>query len=230
MKLPVFAFGLLLLGLANAACSDSSTAPSGVLPTRAPAAPGIIVPASAACNLDLAKEVQRSFWPGSRLDPSVALEMALEQMDSLGLTTTSEVEPFLDEPEEPFSEDELPPPPIDEGYYSAATGEPCMDMYNGCIESCKKWKTSRGRQMCYIVCMGYLADCRAEQFLPPSLRGCWDIRTASYSPYGADYCDNSGAGWSSGGTGGCQKVFVIVEVNNGAGWETWWEGYATVCT
>ena len=66
-------------------------------PTHAPAASAITVPASSSCKLDLAKAVRRSFWPESRLDPSDALTMALEQMDSIEATTTSTVDPFLNE-------------------------------------------------------------------------------------------------------------------------------------
>ena len=227
MRLRVLALGGVLLSLAAAACSDITTGPPARPPTHAPAASAITVPANSSCKLDLARAVRRSFWPESRLDPSDALTMALEQMDSIEATTTSEVDPFLNE-EEPFTEDELPAPPLNEGYYDPVTGDPCWDMYMGCIESCKKWKTKTQRQMCYALCMTYYADCRAEQYLPPSLRGCWDVRSVSYSPYG-DYCSGSGGSWGDGTSGGCAQVYVRIEVNNGAGWETWWEGWATVC-
>jgi hypothetical protein len=42
-------------------------------------------------------------------------------------------------------------------------------------------------------------------------------------------CDNGdGSGGSGVGTN-CHTEYIYIEVNDGSGWQIWWEGYATVC-
>lgn len=55
-----------------------------------------------------------------------------------------------------------------------------------------------------------------------------------YDPYDGSSGDcggSSGGGDGGGGGGGgnCHVEYIYIEVNYGNGWETWWEGYATVC-
>jgi hypothetical protein len=61
-----------------------------------------------------------------------------------------------------------------------------------------------------------------------------DPYNTEYDPYtsAGSYTDTSECtGNSPDGGGDCQQVFVTVEVSYDGGntWETWWEGWATVC-
>jgi hypothetical protein len=227
MTFPLRILFVVILGLTPAACSDTSTGPSAVQEGQVAGASLVTVPAKSTCTLDLAKMVQRSFWPGSDLSPDVAATAATEQVNSMYMGVNS-IDPMenIDDPYEPITEDEFPAPPINEGFYDPVTGDPCWDMYMGCISTCAKWRTKPQRQMCYALCMTYYADCIADQFLPPSWRGCGEIRTIGFNPY-ADDCSGGGS-WGSGG-GSCVQTYIRIEVDNGAGWEKWWEGWALLC-
>jgi hypothetical protein len=218
---------VVILSLVAAACSDTLTSPPAVPQAPSAESSAVVVPAKSICTVDLARMVQGSFWPGSNLNPAVAAAAATKQVDSTSIGVNS-IDPMenIGDPYEPITEDELPAPPLNEGYYDPVTGDPCWDMYTGCISTCAKWRTRTQRQMCYALCMTYYADCIADQFLPPSWRGCGEIRTVGFNPY-ADDCSGGGS-WGSG-AGGCIQTYLRIEVNNGAGWETWWEGWALLC-
>jgi hypothetical protein len=83
-----------------------------------------------------------------------------------------------------------------------------------------------------------ISSASAVCFFGPAGPGLWTIYVNFYNFIGTirqGTSSSSGGGGSGGGGGGggsasCQTEFITIEVDYGAGWQTFWSGYAQVCS
>jgi len=118
---------------------------------------------------------------------------------------------------------------------------PCDVLYNRCTARCRTLRSRKARALCWSGCMARFAQCRADEaarkyFKPPTQCPAQYETQLIYDPgdptYSTNDCGSTGAGGDGGGgtTGsGCHTEWVTIEIDVGNGWETYWEGYATVC-
>lgn len=117
---------------------------------------------------------------------------------------------------------------------------PCEVSRNRCWAKCRKLPAfdKRLRALCWGGCMAAYALCKAREraLAPPAAGGC-SSGCETQIIYDPETCDADSGGCSGGGGGGddggggsnCTVQWIVIEVNDGSGWRTWWEGYATVC-
>lgn len=122
----------------------------------------------------------------------------------------------------------------------------CEVEYNRCVARCARMsgmgKAALARKaLCFGGCMNRWAICQRrerEREQDEAGRGPYQCGTRYMLVYDPDQpCDDVGGGGSGGGGGdtgtgsgsGCRTEYVVIEVNDGSGWRTYWEGYATVC-
>ncbi|HET7461623.1 MAG TPA: hypothetical protein VFJ82_10250 [Longimicrobium sp.] len=118
----------------------------------------------------------------------------------------------------------------------------CEVLYNRCVAGCRRLGTRRARAVCYAGCMARYAQCLADEaarkyFPPPTQCPAYDAQLI-YDPgdpaYSSGSCGGSSGGGGTGGGGGggsgsCVTDWVTIEINDGNGWRTYWQGYAIVC-
>ena len=117
---------------------------------------------------------------------------------------------------------------------------PCEVARNRCWAKCRKLPPDkRLRALCWGGCMAAYAYCKQRERAntPPVTGGC-PSRCDTQIIYDPETCelDSGSCGGGSGGGGDdggggmtCRTEYIIIEINDGTGWRTWWEGYATVC-
>lgn len=115
----------------------------------------------------------------------------------------------------------------------------CEVEWNRCNARCRRLpRITRAhryaRALCWSGCTARYALCkRREREREQDQNACgpapyqliYDGEDEDCDPYSGA---GGGGGGGSGGSG-CQVEWVVIEVNYGSGWETYWEGYATVC-
>jgi hypothetical protein len=119
---------------------------------------------------------------------------------------------------------------------------PCEVLYNRCGARCRRLRGKTAKALCWIGCMERYAECLAEEaarkYIPPPTQcPAYDTQMI-YDPgdpaYSSGDCGSTGGGGGEGGHGGggdgsCVTDWVTIEINDGTGWRTYWQGYAIVC-
>lgn len=118
----------------------------------------------------------------------------------------------------------------------------CEVEWNRCNARCRRLPARTrahlaARALCWSGCAARYALCkRREREREQDERG-----TGPYSCYGyrvifdpVEPCNDGsyGGGGGSGGSeegGSCKTEWIAIEINDGSGWRTYWEGWATVC-
>ncbi|HEX8213814.1 MAG TPA: hypothetical protein VF584_26845 [Longimicrobium sp.] len=117
----------------------------------------------------------------------------------------------------------------------------CEVEYNRCVYRCSRLpgftkKALARKALCYAACMARWAECqRREREREQDESGTGPYSCGTQLVYDPDQpCDDPYTGGSGGGSSGsgstCRSEYVVIEVNDGSGWRTYWEGYAIVCS
>ncbi len=226
-SLPRLAVGIVAVALLGA-CSDvlSPTAapelfepglppafsyhPSaGVLTSTGDTCPGYVIPA----------ELHEVFWYGTD-EEVVGNPDSIYAADSVKVADESYREPLM---------------LVDPSTGAELFAGPCEVAWNRCEDRCRAiqpWR-KRARALCWAACAARYALCkRREREREQDGEGCQSTQMAVvYDPdESPDQLQPAGScGEGGGGEFGCRQEWLIIEIDDGTGWRTWWEGWVTVC-
>lgn len=223
----ILAPALLLL----AACSDT-TPTAAPAPSPTPHAPsmsyygsypdaGVLTSTGDSCPwYTTAPELETAFWSGADED-LVSNPDSIYAADSVKVMDPNYWVPMM--LLDPYTGAEM---------YAG----PCEVEYNRCNARCRRLRIARVRAICWGACTLRYGQCRMEEERRRNPPDDDPPACGTQLVYDPDQpCDDPGSPGGSGGTaptGGsssCHTEWVVVEVNDGSGWSTWWEGYAIVC-
>jgi len=184
---------------------------AGVLTSTGDTCPGYVIPA----------ELSDVFWYGTD-EEVVSNPDSVYAADSVKVADGSYREPLM---------------LVDAFTGAELFAGPCEVAWNRCEDRCRAiqpWRT-RARALCWAACATRYALCkRREREREKDGGECRSEQLATiYDPWAPpDQLQPAGSCGDGGGGDdefGCQKEWVVVEVNDGTGWRIWWNGWVMVC-
>ena len=182
---------------------------AGVLTSTGDTCPGYVVP----------PELHSVFWSGTD-EQVVGNPDSVYAADSMKVAAPDYWEPLM---------------LVDQATGAELFAGPCEVEWNRCQAKCRRMpvRDRRARAICWGACAARYALCKRREREQEAIGwgGCGS-GVLVYDYYAPDEpCDDNGESGSGGeGLGlNCQTEWLVIEINDGDGWETWWQGWVLVC-